>query len=240
MVPLKPSKMPVSAGRKYGNTLAYLNRRNQRYHCPVAQDGARILRLHLRSLFQPTHPRYTVLWRSVYNIKEDRLKGIHGKLNTGVMISQSPTDFASRRCIFSFTPDREIAYRYCQWMKQKAHIAAVSLVRVSVPNALIASMNPHTLTYRLAWKEIIYSCRREELLPAHLKYIQSERLIIGPIAGSHNKGLSSLTSADEIDEENVLRLQDGRCAVQYVFYEDEEETLNRYCHDLVQVENFSV
>jgi hypothetical protein len=150
-----------------------------------------------------------------------------------MLLSTPPTDFLGREAGFYFAVDRDIAEYYACYAKRRDGVSSVVVIHLIVPNQMVESLSPTQLqkTYwpSAEWKNLIWHCRTmRSRLPAELQKFKQAHLIIGTIAKKPNKVYQRMNSAEEINDRCLLKTEEGRNAVQYVFRGEEgEEFLER-------------
>lgn len=147
--------------------------------------------------------------------------------------SRAPTDFHRGDSAYYFAMDREIAVRYANYAKHRNGVSSTVIVEMAIPNSAIESFSETELLRSYwpssEWKELVFLSRNELKLTSELRRFRLATLIIGTISSKPTVVFQKLRSPEEIGEKMVLKAKDGRCAVQYVFSQDEgEEFLQRH------------
>jgi len=172
--------------------------------------------------------RALTLWKGCDLRRTDGLIDMTGQVDIGVLESSVPSDFRGRGDnLVYLTLDKEIAIRYRDWVKNRAECTRAVLVRVTLSNELVQSLEPKILRFGHEWKELVWHCRRRDRIPRHLQHLTDERLVIGHICGKATKMVATLGSYHDLRERHVFRLSDGRMATQHVFQGEEvQDELN--------------
>jgi hypothetical protein len=174
-------------------------------------------------------PGYTTLYRGTDQALISRLFGDDGKVQFGCLTSTPRSDFSGRHADLYFAVDGEVAEHYACYVKRRSTCNAVVIIHITIPNSVIESLSPDDIQIfygpSAEWKSLVFYSRLGLKLPSELRKYQLAKLVIGPICGKPNLVFANMRSPDEVTEQMVLKTQDGRKAVQYVFKGDDGETL---------------
>jgi hypothetical protein len=97
------------------------------------------------------------------------------KLST---ISTIPGDFNCQMTLAYWTPQRETADRYAQWMKHKVDISEIVMIQVAIPESLMKNLTAYYLWYakrrtpKDEWRKLVYHSRHCKCLPQELVHIE--------------------------------------------------------------------
>jgi hypothetical protein len=164
----------------------------------------------------PTVPGRLALYKA---IAKDRVgQDPAGKISIESLFSGTPSDFrGAGGSTLCFTPTLEVAEHYRGYIRRRYNGAAPLMLQLLVTNSFIEALPSFILRFGDLWKEIVFTSRRGLRLKGDLKRIHQLPLIIGPIACSHNKTISSLDDYHQISSvRHVLYVNDSE-AIQYVF-----------------------
>jgi hypothetical protein len=161
-------------------------------------------------------------------------------VNWSMLASAPPTDFL-REDGFYFAVDRDFAAYYECYAKHRGGVSSVVVIHFIVPNQMVESLSATQLqkTYwpSAEWKNLIWHYRtRRFRFPAELRKFKQAHLIIGTIATKPSKVYQRMDSSEQIDDRCLLKTNQGRNAIQYVFRGEEgEEFLERLSSERLSV-----
>lgn len=192
-----------------------------------------------------TQPGHIKLFKG---ISQRRLKDIvnpnDGSIDTSALMSYPQTDFLSRTGGGYFAVDRDMAVRYANWAKHRVKGGSAAILQITIPNSAIESL-PADQVYKIywdpngidkTWEKVIYYSRNGKLGPKDLRRLLNKAtLIIGTIATGPNHHFGRMRSYEEIRERDVMKDQEGRPAIQYVWHLDGEFLLEQFCCESLQV-----
>ncbi|KAF5002044.1 hypothetical protein FGRMN_655 [Fusarium graminum] len=178
----------------------------------------------------------TVLYKAVDQARTKRLFDSRGKLaDIAVLWSIPETDFSRNKTMYCFTTSFDVAKRDAAWIKRRVSVeASVVVIQIAVRNSVIQSMESTPKLQRLDWpspdwKELVWLCRSGKRIPKELGKFNVAALIIGTMANRPRDYYLTFSSAAQLDEECVLKVEGPngqQSAIQFVFSSDEEgETL---------------
>jgi hypothetical protein len=161
-------------------------------------------------------------------------------VNWSKLFSAPPTDFLRTEAGFYFAVDRDIAVRYACWAKRRDGVSSVVVIHLIVPNQMVESLSDTQLQKAYwpssEWKNLIWHCRTMHRFPTELRKFKQADLIIGTVSSKPNKVYHRMDSPEEIHDRCVLKTEEGRNAVQYVFCGDEgQELLERLRSEALSV-----
>ncbi|KAK3291185.1 uncharacterized protein B0H64DRAFT_436055 [Chaetomium fimeti] len=185
-----------------------------------------------RAIAARNAPGHTVLYKG--SLSDDRLRGLfdtNGRLTDATkLLSSPPTDFSSGRKDFYFTPMYEVADKYRCHAKHCRRSSSYVMLRFHMPNAAIESLvNPAIQQVywdnkgkTSDWQQLIWHCRTQAQLPAHLAKYKNATLVIGTTAKARAEVYLNLGSWREVGECHVMKVHDQtvsrkRQAIQFVF-----------------------
>jgi hypothetical protein len=189
----------------------------------------------------PTVPGLITLYKGLDQARLEGFFNDRGEIaHWPHIISDPPTDFLGNEAGYNFAADRRIAEMYACYAKRRDSVSSVVILHVSIPNHLIESLSDTDLQKvywpNLEWKSLIWHCRTRRRLPKDMAKFKRAQLIIGTIATHPAEVYRRMHSLMEINEDCVLKTDEGRSGIQYVFRGDGgEEFLEQLGSERVNV-----
>ncbi|KAI9672190.1 MAG: hypothetical protein M1831_002004 [Alyxoria varia] len=186
-------------------------------------------------------PGHLLLWKGLDTKRTENLLDRNGHLmDLGPIVSDTPNDFCSQSAWY-FTQSKHVAERYALWAAQRSSNkdSNVCLVAMQVPNDLLSSLDiqkfrfPHDCGH---WQQTVWTCRRGGWLPSSLAHIAHADVIIGPICGSHNNVIRTMSNFHQLGVQNVVVIPGtGYHAKQHVFLASCKYRLEEACKKTVSL-----
>lgn len=149
---------------------------------------------------------------------EEPLNTINNRLEE---IRSAPRgDFSPDENLLYFSNQREVAYFYAEYARDRyleagEHLLDVGILHVILPKGLVADF---VELYGDTWREFVMYCRLglQKDIPAHLRYLTETPVIIGPVLKSNNAMVRRLVGPSlDYKKLNPLRLSSGATAMQH-------------------------
>ncbi|KAK1476693.1 hypothetical protein CABS01_15228 [Colletotrichum abscissum] len=181
-------------------------------------------------------PGFTILFKGVEQHRVANLLNVNGQIDRiSPLRSWAPTDFSGHGELYYFTPDYKVAERYAAFAKRRGHNLAVCIVSIAIPNSAIEQMDSPELLRTFwpspEWKELIWTCRRGQIHPRHLRKYKLATIVIGTISSRPNALYETMQSPAGITSDFVLKVDDmnpnSAPATQFVFSAEEGEEFFR-------------
>lgn len=163
---------------------------------------------------------HTMIWRAGPKFKAEAFYN----QSTGIIdlgaLNTFPGDFNGERSVAYWTPQKETADRYAQFVKAINRIVDIAIIQVAVPEQLIRNLSVEYLWYSEVWKKVIWHGRNAKELPEELRYINDKDLLIGHIASGRHVNYVRLKDYNHIKEQDILNIDvsgEQKKAVQWGF-----------------------
>ena len=145
-------------------------------------------------------------------------------LDLSGLLSRLPSDFNNRQKDFYFTPSYAVAEVYRRFVRRRRCSFGV-VISFRIPNAAIESVTGPAIQriYWPApeWKQLIWHCRRGDILPSHLVKYKIAILVIGTISKRPSSFYLGLRFSEDITAGDLFMVCDevrgAYAGVQYVF-----------------------
>lgn len=169
-------------------------------------------------------PDTTVLYKG---ITEGRAKvflnpdrSIHDLVS---IASDPPGDFSGTRQSYYFTANFGVAKYYAGWAKRRIRATNAVIARGQVENSALENTDVLTLHWTSKeWKEMIWTCRRRQRLPDHLKKYQECTAVYGTAAKRPDSVYKAMDSYNNITARHVLRVSPDNVDATHWFFTEEK------------------
>ncbi|KAK2737855.1 hypothetical protein FQN55_000865 [Onygenales sp. PD_40] len=174
-----------------------------------------------------TLDNHRMIWRGCTKIAAEEFCGTDSTPLKMGAVSTLPGDFSGERKVAYWSPQKETADRYAQWLKHKLPISEIAIVQVAVPEDMIRHLSVNYLwsdgsaEESDTWRKVVWYSRRGEELPGDICHLESKDLWIGHIASGKHVKYENMKDHNQIKPSDVLTVEiDGawRKAIQWVFY----------------------
>jgi len=147
-----------------------------------------------------------------------------GRFNLSSLQTYSGGDFNHLRGAWYWTPERECAETYREWVERRCPWSETWVIRIQAPKACFNTLKHEELWYGYDWKEYLWHCRKKRPPPSKYdKFWESADLVKGHICTKvssvvlHVKKEKLQTA---ITDDFVMTLAGGAKATQWVFMKD--------------------
>lgn len=191
-------------------------------------------------------PRHTIIWRATTRSKaQEFYNDATQAIALSAMVS-APGDFSRNQVVY-WTPQKETADRYAQWLKHKAALSEIAIIQVAVPEAFTEQLAIKYLWFGEQeqptdeWRKLIWCSPRGQRLPQEIRYIDQKDLLVGHIASGIHAKYVDMADYTRIRESDVLTVEiDGEMkrAVQWVFNTGKaEDGFEEHCRGKIWIHN---
>jgi len=164
---------------------------------------------------------YTILYKAISSTEPLSLED--GSLDISSLTSPRGNDFNYLQSAIYLTPQRSTAEQVREYIAIRCPFSSTLLLKINIPNALLASLKTEELWYGEHWRQFIWHRKNKSPLPQHLEVLESADLIKGHICNKPPAQLARLGHTDletEFSESDVFVLDYGEKGVQWCFKED--------------------
>lgn len=182
---------------------------------------------------------YIILYKALSSTEPLFLED--GNLDISSLTSPRGNDFNSTHSAIYFSPQRFVAEQFREYISIRCPFSSTLLLKINIPNGLLASLQSEELWYGEHWKQFIWHCKNKTPLPQHLQYLESADLIKGHICTKPPAQLARLGHTDlqtEVSESDIFVLEDGEKGIQWCFNEDKFRKIMEGLRGGVHVEVF--
>ncbi|KAI4251211.1 MAG: hypothetical protein L6R42_008468 [Xanthoria sp. 1 TBL-2021] len=127
------------------------------------------------------------------------------------IFSAIPGDFSPNESALYFTKQRDVAYQYMDYARERTteqsqQLLAVGILHVIIPTEFLAD---HAQIYGDEWREFVMHCRLQiGRFPSHLTYLKNTSVIMGPILKANDAMVRNVVG----DGREFRRLEPWRLA----------------------------
>jgi len=163
----------------------------------------------------PVLPYHIVLYKgkSAAEVGEDFIMP-GGSVNMAAIATAPGGDFNCDRRAWYWTEEEAVAEKYRGWAAERNGLAESWIIRVQIPTSFMSRLRREELNYSTDWKEYIWLCRKQLMLPSKFnKFAEEADVMCGHICSRDNGRVTSLKKEEvhsQITERWVMRLNNNR------------------------------
>ncbi|OQD70069.1 hypothetical protein PENDEC_c027G03858 [Penicillium decumbens] len=180
----------------------------------------------------PALPNHILLYKGKAHqeLRETkRLIRADGSIDISTLSTSPGSDFNWSFNAQYWTPEKDTAERYRQWAARRSPDSDTCIICIQVSNDFLERIVSADIWYSPDWKEFVWTCRDQRLLPPKFSYLSDTELIKGHICTGLSRKIKRIPAANvqtQITRDKLLHCTStNRPAIQWMFWKD--NTVNR-------------
>lgn len=157
-----------------------------------------------------------------------------GSVNLSTLATHSGGDFNWSFSAHYWSPEKETAEEYRQYVARRCPTADTCMVHIQIPWSFIHSLHREDLWYSPSWKEYIWACRRHRRPNQkfdHLWEHGQADVVRGHVCSSISRQIIRIPQENvQTHINDVMRLPSGKKASQWVFLQ--YDTIDRLAEEI--------
>lgn len=158
-----------------------------------------------------------------------------GSINFSALRTNPGGDFNSIELAYYWSPEKETAEYYRKYAAIRSPHADTCIIHIQLSRSFMNNLHQEELWYSRDWKEYIWTCRKMRKPSSNFnRFFQHADVVKGHIYSTTSRQVTHLKEEEvqtHLSENNVMQLDSGRKATEWVFYHH-HNTISRLAEEI--------